>query len=105
MAFGQDAEQELLDLIDQANEEMDEYMYPLVARSVAFSNSLVDESKLLQEEEDDLRRELEELAVQNSNGQDVTICLQIALEDADRISRDRGIYLFICSRSIVLPRI
>ena len=95
MVFGQNPEQDLLDLIDQANANMNQYTNPLVARMVAFGNSFGEEDQLLQTEANDLRRELEELAVQNSNGKDVTICLQIALEDAERIFADRGEYILL----------
>jgi hypothetical protein len=92
MAFGQDPEQVLLDLIAQANADKSGYINPLVDRMIAFGNSFAEEDSLLQTGADDLRRELQELAMQLSNGQDVTICSDIALEDAERIFTDRREY-------------
>jgi hypothetical protein len=58
----------------------------------AFVNTYAEETRTLEEEEADLRRKLQELAVQISNGNDVTICLDIALEDDERIFKNRGMY-------------
>ena len=59
---------------------------------VAFDNTFVEETQTLEEEEADLRRKLQELAVQISNGNDVTICLDIALDDVERIFKNRRMY-------------
>ena len=69
---------------------IDTYISPLIYRIQVFDNGFIDEAKRLETEEADLRKELEELAMYLSDGQDVTICLDIAPEDADDIFQNRG---------------
>ena len=78
-------------MIAEIREEVDGYIDPLVEKMMDFGDNLVVESKLLETEESDLRRELQELAIYLSDGQDVTICLDIALEDSDDIFQNRGL--------------
>ena len=95
MASGQDPEKDLLDLIEQSVAYTYQYTTPLGCRMASFSRSLSSEASHLQYEELELKRRLRELALQISNGQDVSLCLEIALEDADRIFDDRGEYIAI----------
>ena len=72
--------------------DLDQYIYPLSARISAFDKTFSEETQTLQAEQADLRRKLQELAVQISNGNDATICLDIALDDVERIFKNRGMY-------------
>ena len=69
---------------------MDGYVNPLLARITTFSEKFVEEENTLETEQADLRTELQELAIRLSDGKDVTICLQIALEDDERIYQNRS---------------
>ena len=94
VAFGQDLEQELLETIEQAISYLDLNVVPLELRMQGFSRTFGNEVRQLQVETIELRRQLQELAVQNSDGQDVSLCLEIAVEDADHIITERGEYIF-----------
>ena len=94
VAFGQDLEQELLDTIEQAISYLDLNVIPLECRMQGFSGIFNNEVHQMQAERLDLRRQLEELAVENSNGQDISICLEIAVQDSDGIIAERGEYIF-----------
>ena len=79
---------------------MNDYINPLVERYTDIGNSFGDEDRQLQEEYTTLREELENMTLQLSDGKlNVSLCLNIALEDAYRIYQDRGTYKMTSSWS------
>ena len=72
------------------------YIVPLAERVGAYDNMIAYEDGRLNAEWEALRLDLQNLALElNKNGSDVSICLDIALEDLERIFTDRGNYSFI----------
>ena len=92
LVFSQEiTEQDVLDLINQTNEEIEQYILPLTTRMQAFGSEIGNEARRLATERDDLRQELRLLAVDlNTNNLDVSVCLDIALDDVDKAFGQRG---------------
>ena len=101
MAIGQDLELELLDLTQMVIVYVDQNIVPLELRMNDFSRSFSNEAHQLQVELLELRRQLQELAVQNSDGQDVSLCLEIAVEDTDEIIAERSEYIFATTNIVI----
>ncbi|KAJ9573548.1 hypothetical protein L9F63_009112 [Diploptera punctata] len=83
-------EKDLQDLIDQTNQDVEEYVYPTLARRQAFWDRFVEEDRVLQDGCEDLREELENLAFELSNGTvNVSTCLHASSENVYAIYEDR----------------
>ena len=88
-------EQDIRDLISVMTEEQEDYIAPLLEKIDVYSSMIGDEVRLLDEARTELTRDLQYLALElNTQGVDVSICLDIATEDLERIFTDRCTYAF-----------
>ncbi|KAJ9573550.1 hypothetical protein L9F63_009114 [Diploptera punctata] len=79
----EDPEQDLRDLIDQANQEFEEYINPLVDRIEGYGTSFVAELQQLQKEYVELRENLTSIAEQlSTEGIDTSTCWSNAVQTA-----------------------
>ena len=94
--FGQDLaalEQDLQDLINQHNDEVQQYVDPLISRIRAYSASFGDEHLRVQQDYSNLRQTLQDSQDQLSDGSpDDYTCFSSAISDAFDIFRERCKY-------------
>ena len=84
-------EQDILDLLTRTQEEMDSYVTPLSLRVQTFISENYFEDDRLSKERSSIQREFQELALEyESNGIDVKICLDIALDDVGSFFQERS---------------
>ena len=80
-----------MDLIRQTVYFVDIYLTPLTGRVSSFNVEVGNEYQRLETEKSDLREQLQLLAIElKPEDADVSICLDIALEDVDGIFTNRG---------------
>jgi hypothetical protein len=93
----EDYEIDLMTLISSTQKITSLEVSPVRWRAERFSEEISFEYSRLQSEEILLRKELQYLAVDLSTGNtDVSICLDIALEDADKIFTNRSMHKYSC---------
>jgi hypothetical protein len=86
-----DPEQVLQDLLDQTTDEFRKYFKPLLTRQMKYEDMVSEESRQLESYRSSLREGMQQLALDLSgNGVDVTICLDIALENVTTRVDDLG---------------
>ncbi|KAJ9573546.1 hypothetical protein L9F63_009110 [Diploptera punctata] len=92
VAFGQeDPEEALWDLIEETRKEIDLYVYPYLNSLQGYWDKFYYEENILQQEYADLRERLQNLALEMINGtNNVSTCLDSALEDAYNLYQDRA---------------
>ena len=92
--FGQDAEGLLADAIQNAIDDVNSYITPLVERLRNYGNSFGEEVPTLRGEMEDLHNLLGNLSVDLSNGGsiDVTACLNTAHDTVDTFFDERSKY-------------